>query len=73
MDGTRDSHTKGSKSEREGRTPYITNMQSLKYGTNDYKTEIDHRHGGQTSVCHRGGGRGGHIGSLGLVDADCYI
>ena len=50
-------------------------MQNLKYGTNEpiYKTEKDHGHDGQTSVCQEGGGRGRLSGSLGLVDADCYI
>ena len=42
--GTRDSHTKWSKSERERQVPYdITYMWNLNYGTNDpmYKTETD--------------------------------
>ena len=35
MDGTRDSHTKLSQSEREGQIPYdITSMWNLIYGTN---------------------------------------
>ena len=39
-DGTRDSHTKRSKSEREGQTPYdITYKWSAKYGTNDLSTK----------------------------------
>ena len=44
MDGTRDSHTKWSKSERERKIPYdITYMRNLKYGTNEsiYNTEPD--------------------------------
>ena len=39
---TRDSHTKGSKSERERQIPYdIAYMWNLKYGTDEhiYKTE----------------------------------
>ena len=44
MDGTRDYHTKWSKSDRERQIPYdITYMWNLKYDTNilNYKTEID--------------------------------
>ena len=44
MDGTRDYHTKWSKSERERQIPYdITYVWNLKYGTNEpiYKTETD--------------------------------
>ena len=44
MDGTRDSHTERSKSERERQIPYdITYMWNLKCGANEpiYKTEID--------------------------------
>ena len=34
MDGTRDSHTEGSKSEREGKIPYdITYIWNIIYGT----------------------------------------
>ena len=42
MDGTKDSHTKWTKSGREWEIPYsITYMQNLIYGTNEpvYKTE----------------------------------
>ena len=43
MDGTRDSPTESSKSERERQIPYdiISCMWNLKYGTNEpiYKTE----------------------------------
>ena len=36
MDGTRDSHPEGSKSERERQTPYdITYIWNLIYGTNE--------------------------------------
>ena len=48
MDGTRESHAKWAKSERERKIPYdMTYMWNLKYGTDDpiYKTETDHRHG----------------------------
>ena len=44
MDGPRDDHTKGSKSERERQIPYdITHIWNLKYDTNEliYKTETD--------------------------------
>ena len=44
MDGTRDSHTKWSKSETERQIPYdFTSMWNLKYGTNEpiYKTETN--------------------------------
>ena len=57
MDGTRDSHTERSKSERERQSPcVITYRWSLKYGTNDLlKYRKDHGHVGQTCVCQ---GRG---------------
>ena len=66
MDGPGDYHTKWSKSEREGQTPYdITYMESLKYKTNDYI--LQNRYDSQIS---RGRGVGeGWIGSLGLPDA----
>ena len=44
MNGTRDYHTKWSKSDRERQIPYdITYMWNLKYDTNEliYKTETD--------------------------------
>lgn len=44
MDASRDSHTKCSKSEREGKIPYnITYIWNVKYGTNEptYNTETD--------------------------------
>ena len=44
MDGSRDYHTKWSKSERKGQIPYdITYMWNLNYDTNEliYKTETD--------------------------------
>ena len=75
MDGTRDSHTKRSQSERERQIAYdITYMWTLKYGTNEsvYKMET-HRHREQTCG-GRGGGEGvGWTGSLGLVDANYDI
>ena len=52
-------------------------MWNLKYGTNDpiYKTEADHGQESRLAFAGRrwGEGRGGLMGSLGLVDADCYI
>ena len=69
MDGTRYSHSKGSKSERE--RPYdITYMWNLKY-TDDFicKREADHSQGEQTCGCW-GSSRGvGWTRNLGLVDA----
>ena len=54
-----------------------TYMWNLKYGTNDpiYKTEVDHGLESRLAFAGRrwGEGRGGLMGSLGLVDADCYI
>ena len=43
MDGSRDYHTKWSKSEREKQTCDITYMQNLKYDTNEliYEKETD--------------------------------
>ena len=51
-------------------------MWNLKYGTCEptYKTETNHRHRGTDLWLPRGRGEGmGWIGSLGLVDANCYI
>ena len=50
-------------------------MWNLKYGTNEptYKTETDHGHGGQTCICQGEGEEVGWMGSLGLVDTNCYI
>ena len=58
MDGTRDYHTKWSKSEKKRQIPYnITYMWNLKYNTNElmYETKT-HRHREQTCGC-QGGGR----------------
>ena len=58
--------------ERERQITYdITYMWTLKYGT---KWKQTHGHKEQTCGC-QGGGRveEGRIGSLGLVDANCYI
>ena len=42
MDGPRDSHTKQSKSEREGKKPYDTvYMWNLKYDANELIYEIE--------------------------------
>ena len=57
MNGTRDSHTKWSKSERERQIPYdITYIWNLIYGANDsfYRKE-NHGHGEQTCGCQGGG------------------
>ena len=53
MDGTRDSHTKGSKSERERPMPYdITYIWNLIYGTNEpFHRKENHGHGEQTCGC----------------------
>ena len=59
MDGTGDSHTKSSESEREIQIPYdSTYTWNLKQGTNEpiSKRETD-RHGEQTYGC-QGGGEG---------------
>ena len=58
-DGTRDSHTKWSKSERERQIPYdITYVWNLIYGTNEsFHRKETHGHGEQTCGCQ--GGRGG--------------
>ena len=72
MDGTRDSHTEWTKSERERQIPYgITYIWNLAYGTN----EPSHRkenHGlrEQTCGCQGGGVGVGWIESLGLIDAN---
>ena len=76
MDGTRDSHTKGSKPERKKQIPYdITYFWNLKYGIDDpiYKIETDHGQGQQT--CGSWGRRDkvGWTGSSGCLDANCYI
>ena len=74
MDGTRNSHTKA-----EIKIPYIdiTYMWNLKYGTNEpmYRTETDSQTWTADCGC-QGGGRAervGWIGSLRLIDANCYI
>ena len=57
MDGTRDSHTEWSKSERERQIPYdITYIWNLIYGTNEpfYRKET-HGLGEQTCGCQGGG------------------
>ena len=66
MDGTRVSHTKRSKSERESQIPYdITYIWNLMYGTNElfHRKEI-HGLGEQTCGCH--GGRGKEWVGLGI-------
>ena len=76
MDGTRDSHTKGSKSERERQIPYdITYMWNLKYGTNDLSIKQKQIMDMESRlVSTRGmGKRRGWPGSLELVDTNYNI
>ena len=76
MDGSRNHHTKWSKSERKRQIPYdITYMWNLKYNTNEHVYETKpHRHGEQTCGFQGGEGIGeGRIGSLRLADANYYI
>ena len=72
MDGTRDSHTKRSKSERERLVPYdITYMWNLIYGTNEpFHRKETHGLGEQTSGCQGGVG---WTGNQGLIDANYCI
>ena len=57
MDGTRDSHTKRSKSERERQISYITSMWNLTYVTNETFDRIEKNGlGEQTCGCQGGGG-----------------
>ena len=72
-DGTRDSHTKRSQSERERQIAYdITYMWTLKYGTNEsvYKMET-HRHREQTCGCQVVWGGSGMDLEFGV--SRCYI
>ena len=76
MDGIRDSHSKWSKSEREGQIPYaITYMWNLKYGTNEliYKRETDSENREETCDCWGVVAGGEWIRSLVLTDANNYI
>ena len=61
MDGTRDSHTKWSKSERERQIPYdITCIYNLIYGTNEpFHRKETHRLEEQTCGCQVGEERSG--------------
>ena len=64
MDGSRDHHTTGSKSERERQMPYdITYMWKLTYDTNEHidKTETDSDIENRFLSC-QGGGRWGREG-----------
>ena len=56
MDGTRESHTKQSKSERERQIPYdITYIWNLIYGTNEpFHRKENHGLGEQTCGCQEG-------------------
>ena len=56
MDGTRDSQTKWSKSERERQICDITYIWNLIYGTNElFHRKENHGHGEQTCGCQGGG------------------
>ena len=69
MYGTRDSHTKWSKSERERQIPYgITYIWNLIYGTNKpfHRKDLENR-----LVVAKGEGEGmGWFGNLGSIDAN---
>ena len=68
MDGTRDSHTRRSMSERERQIPYyITYIWNLIHGTNEpcHRKE-NHGHGEQTRACPGGGGGSGIDWELGV-------
>ena len=75
MDGTRDSHTKRSKSERERQIPYdITSIWNLIWSTNEpFHRKETHGPGEQTLVA-KGEGKGVRwTGNLGLIDANyCF-
>ena len=77
MDGTRDSHTKRSKSERKRQMPDdFTYLWNLKYGTDEpiYKTETVSQTWRTDLWLPSGRWEGmGWIGSLGLTDANYYI
>ena len=70
MHGTRDSHTKRSKSERERQTQNdITYMWNLIYGTNEpFHRKETHGLGEETVVAEEEGV--GWTGNLGLIDAN---
>ena len=75
MNGTRGSHTKWNKSERERQIPYdITYTCNLIYGINEsFHRKETHGHGEQICGCQWGGGGSGMDGSLGLIDANyCF-
>ena len=65
MHGTRDSHTKRSKSERERQIPHISYMWNLKYGTDDPIYKTDHSQGEQTCGSQWGGERDSQFGVFG--------
>ena len=75
MDRTRDSHTKGSKSERERQIPYdITHIWNLIYGTNEPLHRKETHGLGKKTCDFQGGGKGmGWTGSLRLIDANYCI
>ena len=73
MDGTRQSHTKSIKSEREKQIPYdITSIWNLINSTNEpFPRKETHGLGERTCGCQGGGGGGsGMDWNLGLIDAN---
>ena len=74
MDKTRDSYTKESQKEKDKYCYDILYMWNLKQGTNEpiYKTETDSQTQ-KIGLCVVKGEGEGQTGSLGLVDANCYI
>ena len=72
MDGTRDSYTKWSRSERERQIPCdITCIWDLIDGTNEpFHIRENHGHEEQTCGCQGEGEGVGGSGNLGLIDAN---
>ena len=73
-DGSRDDHTKGTKSEKQ-MLYNITYMWDLKYNTNKYnlRTQNRLRPREQPCICQRGGGREQRTENLGCAEVNCYI
>ena len=72
IDGSRDYHTKWSKSKRRTLSD-ITYMQNLKYGTNEPIYETDSQTENRLVVTTGEAVHRGCTGSLGLVDTNYYI